>query len=51
MKDFFVKNGVKITEPNVDDFKTKMQPVYDELIKKNGNLGQQAVDEITAAGK
>ena len=51
LKDFFVKNGVKITEPNLDDFKAKMQPVYDEFIKKNGKLGQQAVDEITAAGK
>ena len=51
LKDFFVKNGVKITEPNLNDFKAKMQPVYDEFIKKNGKLGQQAVDEITAAGK
>lgn len=51
LKDFFKQNGVKITEPNLDEFKAKMQPVYDEFIKKNGKLGQQAVEEITAAGK
>lgn len=51
LKDFFTKSGVKITEPNLDEFKAKMQPVYDEFVKKNGKLGQQGVDEVTAAAK
>ena len=29
LKDFFKSNGVTITEPNTDEFKAAMQPVYD----------------------
>lgn len=46
LKDFFKKNGVTITEPNTDEFKAAMQPVYDEYIKKNGKLGMEAMEEI-----
>lgn len=34
LKDFFKSNGVTITEPNTDEFKAAMQPVYDEYSKK-----------------
>ena len=48
LKDFFKQNGVTITEPNKDDFKAAMQPVYDEYIKKNGKLGEEGIKEINS---
>ena len=48
LKDFFKKNGVTITEPNKDEFKAAMQPVYDEYIKKNGALGEEGIKEINS---
>ena len=48
LKDFFKSNGVTITEPNTDEFKAAMQPVYDEYIKKNGKLGEEGVKEINS---
>lgn len=49
LKDFFKENGVTITEPNKDEFKAAMQPVYDEYIKKNGKVGEEGIKEINAA--
>lgn len=49
LKEFFKENGVTITEPALGDFEKAMQPVYDEYIKKNGALGQKAVDQVKAA--
>lgn len=48
LKDFFKQNGVTITEPNKDEFKAAMQPVYDEYIKKNGAVGEEAIKEINS---
>lgn len=48
LKDFFKKNGVTITEPNKDEFKAAMQPVYDEYINKNGAIGEEAIKEINS---
>lgn len=45
-KDFFKQNGVTITEPKLDDFKTAMKPFYDEYIKKNGKVGEDAIKAI-----
>lgn len=48
LKDFFKSNGVTITEPNTDEFKAAMQPVYDEYSKKNGALGAEGIKQINA---
>lgn len=48
LKDFFKSNGVTITEPNTDEFKTAMQPVYEEYTKKNGKVGEEGIKEINA---
>lgn len=49
LKDFFKSNGVTITEPKVDDFQKAMKPYYDEYIKKNGKVGEEAIKEIGTA--
>lgn len=46
--DFFKSKGVVITKPNTDDFNKAMKPFYDEYIKKNGKLGQDAIKQIEA---
>lgn len=46
LKDFFKQNGVTITEPNLDEFKTAMKPFYDEYVKKNGKIGEDAIKAI-----
>ncbi len=48
LKQFFQDHGVTITEPNTDEFKAAMQPVYDEYIKKNGKVGEEAIKEINS---
>ena len=48
LKDFFKSNGVTITEPNMDEFKAAMQPVYEEYTKKNGKVGEEGIKEINA---
>ena len=48
LKDFFKQNGVTITEPALGDFEKAMQPVYDEYIKKNGKIGEDAINQINA---
>lgn len=48
LKQFFQEHGVTITEPNTDEFKAAMQPVYDEYIKKNGKVGEEAIKEINS---
>lgn len=48
LKEFFKTHGVTITEPNTDEFKAAMQPVYDEYIKKNGKVGEEAIKEINS---
>lgn len=49
LKDFFKSNGVTITEPKIDDFQKAMKPYYDEYIKKNGKVGEEAIKEIRIA--
>ena len=34
------------TEPNTEDFKNAMQPVYDEYMEKTGEKGKEAIKEI-----
>lgn len=46
LKDFFKQNGVTITEPNLNEFKNAMKPFYDEYIKKNGKVGEEAIKLI-----
>lgn len=48
LKDFFKSKGVTITEPNLVDFKKAMKPFYDEYIKKNGKVGENAIKAIEA---
>lgn len=48
LKEFFKTHGVTITEPNTDEFKAAMQPVYDEYIKKNGKVGEEAIKELNS---
>lgn len=48
LKDFFKSKGVTITEPNTDEFKAAMQPIYDEYTKKNGDVGVTAIEEINS---
>lgn len=44
---FFKEKGVTITEPDPAPFKVALQPYYDEYLKKNGDVGQKAFDEIS----
>ncbi len=45
---FFEKEGVTVTKPDLAPFKKAMQPYYDEFIKKNGEEGKKAIEEINA---
>lgn len=49
LRDFFKQNGVTITTPNVEDYKAAMKPFYDEYIKKNGKIGEDAIKQINNA--
>lgn len=46
--DFFKAQGVKVTTPNLDEFGKAMQPFYDVYVKKNGKVGQKALEEISS---
>lgn len=46
--EFFKKQGVKVTQPDLEPFKASMKPVYDKYIKKNRKVGQKAFDEINS---
>ncbi len=48
---FFKENKVTVTEPNLDEFRAAMKPVYDKYIAKNKEVGKKAIDEITNVGK
>ena len=47
LKNFFKAKGMIITEPELDEFKTAMQPIYDEYSKKNGKLGLEGIRQIS----
>lgn len=46
--DKFEKAGVKVTRPNVEEFKAAMAPYYQEYEKKNGAAGTEALKELKA---
>ncbi len=43
---FFEKEGVTVTKPDLAPFKAAMQPYYDEFVKKTGEAGKKAIEEI-----
>lgn len=45
---FFESKGVTVTHPDLAPFKAAMKPYYNEFLKKNGALGEQAIKEISA---
>lgn len=47
--DFFKSKGVTVTKPNTDDFRKAMKPFYDQYIKKNGKIGEDAIKQISEA--
>lgn len=49
--DYFKSEGVTVTTPELGAFKSAMQPVYDEYMKKNKKLGKEAIEEITKMAK
>ncbi|MFU2077812.1 sialic acid TRAP transporter substrate-binding protein SiaP [Avibacterium endocarditidis] len=48
---FFQEKGVTVTKPDLAPFKAALQPYYDEYLKKNGEVGKQAVAEISELAK
>ena len=46
--EFFKENKVTVTEPNLDEFRAAMQPVYDRYIAKNKDVAKNAIKEINA---
>lgn len=46
--DFFKNQGVNVTTPDTKAFREAMKPFYDQYIKKNGKVGDQAVKELSA---
>lgn len=45
--EFFKSKGVTVTQPDLKAFKEALKPYYDEYLKKNGEVGKQAVEEIS----
>lgn len=45
---FFKEKGMIVTEPDLAPFKEALKPYYEEYLKKNGDTGKQAIDEISA---
>lgn len=45
---FFKEKGVTVTQPDLVPFKAALKPYYDEYLKKNGEVGKQAYEEISA---
>ncbi|OOF70700.1 sialic acid TRAP transporter substrate-binding protein SiaP [Rodentibacter caecimuris] len=48
---FFEKQGVTVTKPDLAPFKEAMKPYYAEFIKKNGKVGEDALNQIEAVSK
>ena len=46
--DFFKEQGVTVTNPNLDPFRTAMQPFYEVYMKNNGKVGKAGLEEIIA---
>lgn len=46
--DFFKTQGVNVTTPDTKAFREAMKPFYDQYVKKNGKVGEDAVKEISA---
>ncbi|MGL4785640.1 MAG: sialic acid TRAP transporter substrate-binding protein SiaP [Cetobacterium sp.] len=46
--DFFKEQGVTVTNPNLDPFRTAMQPFYEVYMKNNGKVGKEGLEEIIA---
>ncbi|TYG35053.1 DctP family TRAP transporter solute-binding subunit [Lonepinella koalarum] len=44
---FFEQQGVTVTHPDLAPFKAALKPYYDEYLKKNGKVGQDAFDEFS----
>lgn len=47
----FKSKGMTVTTPDLAAFKAAMQPYYEEFVKKNGEAGQKALDDISALSK
>lgn len=43
---FFKKEGVTVTYPDLKPFRKAMQPFYDVYVEKNGKVGEEALKEI-----
>ncbi|MDU8925484.1 sialic acid TRAP transporter substrate-binding protein SiaP [Pasteurellaceae bacterium LIM206] len=48
---FFQGKGMTVTTPDLKPFKAALKPYYEEYLKKNGEIGQAAVNEISALAK
>ncbi|MDO4626716.1 MAG: sialic acid TRAP transporter substrate-binding protein SiaP [Pasteurellaceae bacterium] len=48
---FFKEKGMTINHPDLAPFKAALKPYYQEYLNKNGKIGQQAVEEISALSK
>lgn len=44
--EFFKKQGVTVTYPDLREFRVSMSPVYDKYVKDNGKNGKEAMEEI-----
>ena len=45
--EYFKSEGVTVTTPDLGPYKEAMKPFYDSYIKKNGEVGKNAVNEIS----
>lgn len=48
---YFKSKGMVVTQPDLAQFKEAMKPYYNEFIKKNGQEGQDALNEILSLAK
>ncbi|MDP8161754.1 sialic acid TRAP transporter substrate-binding protein SiaP [Pasteurella skyensis] len=48
---FFEKKGVTVTKPDLKPFREALKPYYNEYLEKNGELGKQAIEEISVLSK
>lgn len=44
---FFKEKGMTITTPDLKAFKAALTPYYDEYLQKNGEIGKQAIEQIS----
>ncbi len=49
--EFFKSQGVTVTQPDLKLFKAALTPYYDEYLKKNGEVGKMAIEEISNLAK